>query len=68
MYVAACISGIYGYRMTFSNQADIMFNMTLLHQDYHSGTFENSNCKPFVANKPCLRKFLPLYCNYEKIC
>ena len=59
--------------MTFSDQADVMFNMTLLHQEYVNGTYEKSNCERFNPNKPCLRTFLWLvylkrsYSCYEMI-
>ena len=42
--------------MAFDDKADVMFNMTLLHQEHVNGKTE-TNCKPFDADKPCLRKF-----------
>ena len=42
--------------MSFDNQADVMFNMTLLHQEYVNGTKEKTNCEPFHYLRPCRGK------------
>ena len=46
--------------MTFDDQADVIFNMTLLHQEYINGTKENTKCVPFSADDPCMGKFLAI--------
>jgi hypothetical protein len=52
--------GIFGFDMTFDDQADVIFNMTLLHQEYINGTKENTKCVPFSADDPCMGKFLAI--------
>ena len=42
--------------MAFDDQADLMFNMTLLHQEYVNGTKEKTNCEPFIGDSPCRGK------------
>ncbi|XP_046856398.1 atrial natriuretic peptide receptor 1-like isoform X4 [Xenia sp. Carnegie-2017] len=44
---------VFGFKMTFDNSSNVIFNMTLLHQEYVNGTKEKSKCEPFDAMNPC---------------
>ena len=48
--------GIFGFSLTFDDKADVLFNMTLVHQEYVNGTKENTNCDPFNNDFPCMGK------------
>ena len=50
--------GVFGFQMAFDDQADVMFNMTLLHLEYVNGTKEKTNCVPFLPENPCRGKSL----------
>ena len=43
--------------MTFDDHADVMYNMSLLHQEYVNGTKERTDCKPQITENPCLGMF-----------
>ena len=44
--------------MGFDDQVDVVFNVTLLHQEYVNGTKEKTNCEPFLPEEPCRGKSL----------
>ena len=59
--------GVFGFKLAFDAQADVMFNMTLLHQEYVNGTYEKSNCVPFNPIAPCYGEFTPRISRRGKI-
>ncbi|XP_028406590.1 atrial natriuretic peptide receptor 2-like [Dendronephthya gigantea] len=60
---------IFGHKLAFDEQADVMFNMTLVHQEFVNGTFEDSNCVPFNQAAPCydMKRYAEFWLNEKNI-